>query len=72
MMADCMPLRWSGVKTSLTATTPEGRMLPLNRVDDAISALKKVGAMLTELSDEQAEYIGVQKQGPYKPDTYRY
>jgi adenosylhomocysteinase len=34
--------------------------------------LKKVGAMLTELSDEQAAYIGVQKQGPYKPDTYRY
>ena len=34
--------------------------------------LKKVGAMLTELSDEQAAYIGVPKQGPYKPDTYRY
>jgi adenosylhomocysteinase len=34
--------------------------------------LKKVGAMLTELSDEQAAYIGVQKEGPYKADTYRY
>jgi adenosylhomocysteinase len=34
--------------------------------------LKKVGAQLTELSDEQAGYIGVPKQGPYKPDTYRY
>jgi len=34
--------------------------------------LKKVGAMLTELSDEQAAYIGVPRQGPYKPDTYRY
>ncbi len=34
--------------------------------------LKKVGAKLTELSDEQATYIGVPKQGPYKPDTYRY
>jgi adenosylhomocysteinase len=34
--------------------------------------LKKVGAMLTELSDEQAAYIGVSKSGPYKPDTYRY
>jgi adenosylhomocysteinase len=34
--------------------------------------LKKVGAMLTELTDEQAAYIGVPKQGPYKPDTYRY
>jgi len=34
--------------------------------------LKKVGAMLTELSDEQAAYIGVSKAGPYKADTYRY
>lgn len=34
--------------------------------------LHKVGAMLTELSDEQAAYIGVPKQGPYKADTYRY
>jgi adenosylhomocysteinase len=34
--------------------------------------LKKVGAMLTELSEEQAAYIGVSKNGPYKADTYRY
>ena len=34
--------------------------------------LKKVGAMLSELSDEQAAYIGVSKAGPYKPETYRY
>jgi adenosylhomocysteinase len=34
--------------------------------------LKKVGAMLTELTDEQADYIGVPKAGPYKADTYRY
>jgi adenosylhomocysteinase len=34
--------------------------------------LKKVGAQLTELSEEQAAYIGVHKNGPYKPDTYRY
>ncbi|KQO27237.1 adenosylhomocysteinase [Acidovorax sp. Leaf78] len=34
--------------------------------------LKKVGAQLTELTDTQAAYIGVAKQGPYKPDTYRY
>jgi adenosylhomocysteinase len=34
--------------------------------------LKKVGAMLTELSDEQAAYIGVPKHGPYKANTYRY
>jgi adenosylhomocysteinase len=34
--------------------------------------LKKVGAVLTELSDEQAAYIGVSKAGPYKANTYRY
>ena len=34
--------------------------------------LRKVGAMLSELSDEQAAYIGVSKQGPYKANTYRY
>ena len=34
--------------------------------------LKKVGAMLTELTDEQAAYIGVNKNGPYKANTYRY
>jgi adenosylhomocysteinase len=34
--------------------------------------LSKVGAMLSELTDEQAAYIGVSKAGPYKADTYRY
>ena len=34
--------------------------------------LSKLSAMLTELSDEQAAYIGVPKSGPYKADRYRY
>jgi adenosylhomocysteinase len=34
--------------------------------------LRKLGAMLTVLSDEQARYIGVSTQGPYKSDHYRY
>ncbi|KQT09388.1 adenosylhomocysteinase [Ramlibacter sp. Leaf400] len=34
--------------------------------------LSKLGAQLTELSDSQAAYIGVDKAGPYKADTYRY
>jgi adenosylhomocysteinase len=34
--------------------------------------LNKVGAMLSELSAEQAAYLGVSKAGPYKKDTYRY
>ncbi|MDX1609155.1 MAG: adenosylhomocysteinase [Halofilum sp. (in: g-proteobacteria)] len=34
--------------------------------------LKKIGAHLTELTQEQADYIGVGRQGPFKPDHYRY
>ncbi|MBP9800114.1 MAG: adenosylhomocysteinase [Sterolibacterium sp.] len=34
--------------------------------------LKKLNARLTELTDAQATYIGVAKNGPYKPDSYRY
>ncbi len=34
--------------------------------------LNKVGAMLSELTDAQAAYIGVSKAGPYKADSYRY
>ena len=34
--------------------------------------LRKLNAQLTELTDQQAAYIHVSKQGPYKPDTYRY
>merc|ERR1712151_591808 len=34
--------------------------------------LPALGAQMTELTTEQAKYIGVGKGGPYKPDTYRY
>jgi adenosylhomocysteinase len=34
--------------------------------------LGRIGADLTELSDEQADYIGVSKEGPFKPKHYRY
>ena len=34
--------------------------------------LDRIGAKLTELSDEQADYISVDKGGPYKPENYRY
>ena len=45
-----------------------------NHLDEKVARLhlKKVGAMLTELSDEQASYIGVSKAGPYKANSYRY
>jgi adenosylhomocysteinase len=34
--------------------------------------LKKIGANLTQLTKEQADYIGVSIEGPYKPEYYRY
>ncbi|MBP6918131.1 MAG: adenosylhomocysteinase [Legionellaceae bacterium] len=34
--------------------------------------LERIGVRLTQLTKEQAEYIGVPVQGPYKPDAYRY
>jgi adenosylhomocysteinase len=43
-------------------------------LDEKVARLQltKLGAMLTELSDEQAQYIGVAKEGPYKAEHYRY
>ncbi len=43
-------------------------------LDEKVASLhlKKVGAKLTELTDKQAEYIGVSKNGPFKDNTYRY
>ncbi len=34
--------------------------------------LKKIGVILTELSDQQANYLGLNKKGPFKPEHYRY
>jgi adenosylhomocysteinase len=53
---------------------PVGVYVLPKHLDEKVARLQlsKLGAMLTELSDEQAKYIGVQKTGPYKPDTYRY
>ena len=38
----------------------------------AMFHLQKVGAKLTEMSKEQSDYLGVEQQGPFKKDTYRY
>lgn len=38
----------------------------------AVLQLKKLNAQLSTLTPEQAAYIGVSQQGPFKPDTYRY
>jgi adenosylhomocysteinase len=60
-------------------THPEGYdvgkvyVLP-KHLDEKVARLqlRKLGVQLTELSDEQANYIGVPKHGPFKPDSYRY
>jgi len=43
-------------------------------LDEKVARLQLVtlNAQLSELTDEQAAYIGVPKQGPFKADTYRY
>jgi adenosylhomocysteinase len=43
-------------------------------LDEKVAALHlpKLGANLTELSGEQADYIGVEQTGPYKAEHYRY
>ena len=48
-------------------------VLPKN-LDEKVAALHlaKVGANLTKLTPEQADYIGIPAQGPFKPDYYRY
>ena len=53
---------------------PVGVYVLPKHLDEKVARLqlKKLGAMLTELSDKQARYIGVHIRGPYKPDTYRY
>ena len=43
-------------------------------LDEKVAMLqrKKMGAKLTKLSKDQADYISVEKEGPFKPDAYRY
>ncbi len=53
---------------------PVGVYVLPKHLDEKVARLQlhKLGARLTELSDQQARYIGVDKAGPYKPDHYRY
>jgi len=48
-------------------------LLP-KHLDEQVAAfhLEKVGAKLTQLTQQQADYLGLKKEGPYKPDYYRY
>jgi adenosylhomocysteinase len=67
------------VMAQIELWTKQGEYLPgvyvLPKILDEKVArlqLRKLGVKLTQLTDEQAEYIGVPKEGPYKSDWYRY
>jgi adenosylhomocysteinase len=53
---------------------PVGVYILPKALDEKVARLQltKLDATLTELTDQQAKYIGVPKNGPYKPDHYRY
>jgi len=57
-----------------TAKYPVGVYVLPKHLDEKVARLqlKKLNAQLSELTDAQAQYIGVAKQGPYKADHYRY
>jgi adenosylhomocysteinase len=53
---------------------PIGVYILPKQLDEKVARLQlsKLGAMLTEMTDEQTRYVGLPKQGPYKSDHYRY
>jgi adenosylhomocysteinase len=57
-----------------TEKYPVGVYVLPKHLDEKVARLqlKKLNAQLTELTDVQARYIGVSKEGPFKPDHYRY
>ena len=44
------------------------------QLDEAVAAahLEHLGVKLTKLSDHQSSYLGIPKEGPFKPEIYRY
>jgi adenosylhomocysteinase len=57
-----------------TAKYPIGVYILPKRLDEKVARLQlsKLGAMLTEMTEEQARYVGLPKEGPYKSEHYRY
>ena len=64
---------WEDSKASSKKYENKVYMLP-KHLDEKVARLhlEKIGVKLTEMSKEQADYIGVSKDGPYKPEHYRY
>ncbi|RXM91616.1 Adenosylhomocysteinase A [Acipenser ruthenus] len=57
-----------------TSKYPLGVYFLPKKLDEAVAAahLEKLGVKLTKLTDKQSKYIGLPKEGPFKPDHYRY
>lgn len=53
---------------------PVGVYFLPKKLDEAVAAahLDKLGVKLTKLTDKQAKYLGLEKEGPFKPEHYRY
>ena len=53
---------------------PLGVYVLPKRLDEKVASLhlEALGVKLTKLTDEQAEYLGVDPSGPFKPEHYRY
>jgi len=64
---------WTAAKEG-SGKYPVGVYVLPKHLDEKVARLQlsKLGARLTDLSDKQARYIGVERSGPYKPDSYRY
>ena len=63
------------MEPSLGANQYENKVYILPKhLDEKVARLHldKIGVKLTQLSKEQADYIGVTTDGPYKPEHYRY
>ena len=59
---------------SKTDDYPIGVYILPKKLDEEVARLhlEKIGAKLTVLTQDQADYIGVPVEGPYKPEHYRY
>jgi adenosylhomocysteinase len=63
------------IELHTNAASYEKRVYTLPKhLDEKVARLHldKLGVKLTQLSDSQAEYLGIPKQGPYKSEHYRY
>ncbi len=65
--------RFADLEPELKAAALRVEVLP-KKLDEEVAAhmVAGFGGVLTRLTPEQAEYIGVKVEGPFKPDSYKY